>query len=103
MAEAAVKMDERVQGNLMGLKEYLNKISFRFVQPGQKMAQAQRRISGDRALAVQDPRDAIRRDLESARELRGAHVERVKFLSQVFSGVNSPRCHGVLRRRYWHG
>src|SRR3989304_459671 len=60
----------------------------------EKMSQAQRRVSGDRALAVPDRRDPIRRNLEPTRELRGAHVDRVKFLSQVFSGVNSPRCHG---------
>ena len=53
------------------------------------MSQAQRCVSGDRALAVHDRRDAIRRNLEATRELRGAHVERIKLLSQVFSGVNS--------------
>ena len=60
------------------------------------MRQAQRGVSGNRALAIQNRRDTIRRDFEPARELRGAHGERVKFLSQVFSGVNSPRCHGVF-------
>src|SRR5438067_1025240 len=60
----------------------------------EKMSQAQRRVSGDRALAVHDCRDAIRRNLKPTREFRGAHAERLKLLSQVCSGVNSPRCHG---------
>src|SRR5262245_19573910 len=62
----------------------------------EKVSQAQRRVSGNRTLTVQNRRDAIRRNLQPTGELRGAHVEGPKLLGQVLSRMNSPRCHVVV-------
>ena len=52
------------------------------------MRQAEGGIAGDRALAVQDPGHAIRGDLDSACELRCAHVQGTKLFGQVLTRMN---------------
>src|SRR5258706_12256250 len=52
------------------------------------MRKAQRGVSSDRALAVQDLGDAIRGDLDPARKFRGAHVQGSQCFGQVLARTN---------------
>src|ERR687892_744099 len=62
----------------------------------EEVAQAQRRIAGDRASAVKDRGHAVRGDLELTGELRGAHVERLQLLGELITGMNRETCHRSL-------
>src|SRR5271155_1189623 len=53
------------------------------------MGQAQGRISGDAASSVEDLRHAVGGHTELAGEFRSAHIQCVKFLSQVLARMNS--------------
>jgi len=63
----------------------------------EEMGEAQGRIAGDRAGAVEDLRDAVSGHAKLARQLGGAHVERVQFFGQMLSGVDCGYRHDGLR------
>ena len=54
----------------------------------EEMRKAQRGVSSDRALAVQDLSDAIRGDPDPARKFRGAHVQGSQFFGQALARTN---------------
>ena len=75
--------------------------SYRFCKLSQNSAlvpkrQPQRRITGDRALAIQNRGHAIRRYAKPARQFRGAHAEFVEFLSEMLPRMNRCHCHLVF-------
>ena len=62
--------------------------------PGSKpVPEAQRRVGGDGALAVQYLGHTIDRDVELAGELGGGHVEFAQFFGEVLAGVDGGAGH----------
>jgi hypothetical protein len=61
-----------------------------------EMAQAQGGISSNGALPIQDAGDPVRRHVESARQLRGAHAEFLEFFGQMLARMYRGHCHGAL-------
>src|SRR5260370_24013783 len=53
-----------------------------------EMSEAQGRVAGHGACAMQDLRDAIGRNTELSREFRGAHIEGFEFFGEVLTRVN---------------
>jgi hypothetical protein len=52
------------------------------------MREPKRGVSGDRALAVQNPSHPIRGHLEPPREFSCTHLQGVKFFGQVLTWMN---------------
>ena len=57
------------------------------------MPEAQCRIGGDPALAVNDPRNPVDRHVDLARKLRGTDAELAQFLRKMFARMNGGTCH----------
>jgi hypothetical protein len=64
----------------------------------EEVAQTQRRIARDGALAIENRRHAVRGNFELTRELRGAHVERLQLLGELITWMNRETCHQSLRQ-----
>ena len=64
-----------------------------FRASAEEMPQAQGRISGHAALAVQDFSYTVRRHLELARQRRRAHIQRFKLFGEMFARVYGPAFH----------
>jgi len=62
------------------------------------LAQAQRRVGGQRPLTLENPIDPIGRNVQRGRELRATHVDRFQFVRQELSRMDRGACHG----RYPH-
>jgi hypothetical protein len=58
-----------------------------------EMTKVERRVASHRARAIQDLRDAIGRHADFSREFRRAHIQRFKFLGQVFPRMIADSCH----------
>jgi hypothetical protein len=62
----------------------------------EEVSEAEGRVAGGRAGAVQDLGHAVRWYADLPRELGGAHIERVQFFCEVFAGVNGSDWHTVF-------
>src|SRR5579871_2504496 len=53
-------------------------------------------VTGDRALAVQNFRHAVGRNIDLSRQFRRAHLEFGKLFGQLLAGMDYDLCHNEL-------
>ena len=84
----------RVSGFLLRHPQVVDRLQ---VQPKpracmKEMPEPQRGVAGDRALAIENFRNPVRRHLELATELGRAHIERLKLLGEMLARMNCAPC-----------